>query len=634
MKNTKVQDFLNSLTKEQRTAVLACRTEEELNKAMGDLDIELTEEMLDGVTGGKGFMPVLMASIMALSGGAAVLGSTSAIQASAYVSQTTDTKDAIEDYFDSLNYDEDTLYLSHMETDGTTKTSLVKNSDGTAYLVKKVRSTEHLTPESFGVANADVNAIYPGALLAADENLVTGNPTPLVFRRSDIEIGISDANVENGKTVTTTVNPTKASSVTNGINELKQRFKEGTDFAAQTTAKIEKVESSEQIKAKMNISEKMWGELKISAEADYQTKQQAVLVDINQVFYTVYADLTTGADLFADGVTVDDVKKQITNEKPAVMVSSVDYGKRIVACIQTDDTSFDLKAAVEASGLGGKVSGNAEAEYHSKLSSCKVRVFVLGGSSSASGKYITTNMDDLIKLASESTGYDGFAKPISYTTRYAKSGRIATTNYYGDVWETHISEARHSIPATLSFNGITGSQSEGIRSKTINVYGRRIVDMDENGNYIYGNEELLKSQTSNAVGDIGWTLDADVDLGSVWIEFKQESVAKSPGKQKFNGIEFDIFGGFINQITKKIYLKDIVADTENTGKYGQIIIGVSEYGLPAGGIKFDHKSLFLDAMYHPQVGYATIVEKGEGLAMIDNIIEATKRMIKVDNAPY
>ena len=114
------------------------------------------------------------------------------------------------------------------------------------------------------------------------------------------------------------------------------------------------------------------------------------------------------------------------------MVSSVDYGKRIVACIQTDDMSFDLKAAVKASGLGGQVEGNAEAEYHSKLSKCKVNVFILGGSSEASGRFMTTNMDDLLKKASESTKYDGYVKPISYTTRYAKSGRIARTNYFGD----------------------------------------------------------------------------------------------------------------------------------------------------------------------------------------------------------
>jgi hypothetical protein len=73
MENTKVQNFLNSLTDEQRTAVLACRTEEELNKAIGDLDIELTEEMLDGVTGGKGLLQTIVASAIMFTSAAGII---------------------------------------------------------------------------------------------------------------------------------------------------------------------------------------------------------------------------------------------------------------------------------------------------------------------------------------------------------------------------------------------------------------------------------------------------------------------------------------------------------------------------------------------------------------------------------
>ena len=67
MNDTNVQNFLDTLTEEQRAAVLACKTEEELEQVIDDYDIELPDEMLTEVTGGKGFLPMLMAGIMTFS---------------------------------------------------------------------------------------------------------------------------------------------------------------------------------------------------------------------------------------------------------------------------------------------------------------------------------------------------------------------------------------------------------------------------------------------------------------------------------------------------------------------------------------------------------------------------------------
>ena len=79
MDNKNVQDFLNSLTEEQRTAVFACKTEEDLEKVVDEYDIDLPDEMLADVAGGKGrLLPALMAGIMALSGGALTAGSVTA----------------------------------------------------------------------------------------------------------------------------------------------------------------------------------------------------------------------------------------------------------------------------------------------------------------------------------------------------------------------------------------------------------------------------------------------------------------------------------------------------------------------------------------------------------------------------
>ena len=99
MKDFNANDFLNTLNEEQRKAVLACKTEDELEKVIDDYDIDLPDEMLEEVAGGKGFIPVLMAGIIAFSGAGAVMASTSAVRASAYTTEWSEEKDAIEDFF-------------------------------------------------------------------------------------------------------------------------------------------------------------------------------------------------------------------------------------------------------------------------------------------------------------------------------------------------------------------------------------------------------------------------------------------------------------------------------------------------------------------------------------------------------
>ena len=64
MENMDFNAFLNTLTEEQKTAVLACRTEEELQQVIDDYDIEIPDELLVGVAGGKGFLPVALATIL------------------------------------------------------------------------------------------------------------------------------------------------------------------------------------------------------------------------------------------------------------------------------------------------------------------------------------------------------------------------------------------------------------------------------------------------------------------------------------------------------------------------------------------------------------------------------------------
>ena len=64
MTNFDFNKFLETLKEEQKAAVLSCKTEDELEKVIDDYDIELTDEMLADVAGGKGFFQAVIASVM------------------------------------------------------------------------------------------------------------------------------------------------------------------------------------------------------------------------------------------------------------------------------------------------------------------------------------------------------------------------------------------------------------------------------------------------------------------------------------------------------------------------------------------------------------------------------------------
>lgn len=409
----------------------------------------------------------------------------------AYLSTKTENRDAIDAYFKSLEYDESAVLAANLATQEQTRDVIVRGANGNYMVMRQTRAQDTECFDTFSVMNSMTDIIYPGSLLVADRYLLAGNPTPIEIARNPLKITIANANTTKGTGVSTTVNPTKASDVYDGIKKLRDDFAEGTDFPAQISARIEKVESAEQIKAKMHLSQKVWGEMSLDVEAVNNHKKQACMVDISQVFYTVTADKCKGADLFADDVTVDDVAYEIDDDNPAVMVSSVDYGRKIIACIQTDDTSFDLKTSLEASGLGGKLEGKAEAEYSKQLSECSVKVFILGGSSSKGGQFLTLSIDQLLKIAGETTGYEGYAMPISYSTRFAKSGRVAQSNYLGDKWVNEVTEERTTKKVLFQ----TENFDKDLTSATVKIYGKKILGINKFGRFIPSEEMLLDEIT-------------------------------------------------------------------------------------------------------------------------------------------
>lgn len=398
----------------------------------------------------------------------------------------------IDNYIKSLNYGHDAVFAQDLQSQNSTQKAWQMAENGDCFLFNKVKKgASQKSFADFSVMGSDASIIYPGALLRADSGLVTGNPAPIQqLKRASTMLTISGASMKAGCDRSIKVVPDGAGSIQNTLSVIENNFSDDIDFAAQSDVKIEKIESEQDMKMKMNFSQSMWGSLNIDFEAAQQKKSQIAMVDVNQIYYTVSLGSDfVGDSLFADDETLENVKQQISNENPAVVVDSVSYGRRLCACIETDDTSFDLKAAIKASGAGDKVSGGIEGEYHDKLAKCKVTVWVYGGTSSDAGKFMTMSFDEFLKAASETTGYKrGGALPVSYTTRHITDGTRAQTVYTGDVWSTQICETKKATPFNFKVSGI---DYRNLKNATVKIYGRKMTGINEHGRYEIGDLELI-----------------------------------------------------------------------------------------------------------------------------------------------
>ena len=97
MENMNINTFLDTLTEEQKSKVLACKTEDELEQVLDDYDIEIPDEMLENVAGGKGFVPMAMAAILAFTIAGTTITATPAMSisvsaASSDISDMSDTE--------------------------------------------------------------------------------------------------------------------------------------------------------------------------------------------------------------------------------------------------------------------------------------------------------------------------------------------------------------------------------------------------------------------------------------------------------------------------------------------------------------------------------------------------------------
>ena len=263
--------------------------------------------------------------------------------------------------------------------------------------------------------------MFPGAMIKG-ESITTGEYIPIIADRTPINISISLENI-NGNPSRTIDNPS-LSSVRTAINDILQADVTGAT-PANISFTIEEIFSEEQFNLAIGANYKDPSKT-ISGTFDFsnETKKSRIIVKFLQVYYTLDVDpKAQPADFFN---TIPNV--QVLGSVSPLYISTITYGRMALFTFESEYSSSEMKAAVDAAFKSGIKDGeiNINSGYKRKIESSSMNAVIFGGAGSSGVKAIN-GLEGLKEYILEGGDYskDSPGAPLSYKMRYLKDNSVA-----------------------------------------------------------------------------------------------------------------------------------------------------------------------------------------------------------------
>lgn len=417
-----------------------------------------------------------------------------AVNAAETTAQQYDTR-YLENYLKSiLPKDKTTLLVDNgIGISGTLESEVIKKGNG---LLIFRRSKETAEDQSANIAtiDANMNGIYPGALLHADSHLVDGVPNIVPddnLNRKPITVGIDiNGNTQDPITVENPNQHTVKAAISKQVNKW---LESGQTAAAKMSYRSAMAYDEKQLETEIGVKDaaKTYG---VDIKANIAGEKKDMLVCFNQVYYTATVDAKTASYLLGDDITIQDLKNSgITEENPGVVqVTSVDYGRQIVVKLSTNKLTTDVEAAWNAS-IGNNCIENKN-KYKGVMENTVFSVFAYGGSTGTASKLITTtkDIDEVNKIIAADMDFKkgSAACPMSYSTNFIDDGSRATVTKSTEYVKTTV-EKREQIE-------VKTDPGTAYATKHQRFYARPIIGLNEDGTFKLGAwERLMNESTGN-----------------------------------------------------------------------------------------------------------------------------------------
>lgn len=415
------------------------------------------------------------------------------------------TDQAIDQYIRSLSYDPRRLLA--VREDGATEALPAGESmersvtDNGVIVCKKNKQGLSEDLEEVSILSPTRGVIFPGALVRANRQLAEGLPEAISLGRAPVKISVDLPGLgANGQRV---IADPKNGSIQPAISDILETWNtkpasQGYINAARSSFTVKRVYSMQQASLELGFSAKwLKNDLNSSLKVSDDREKAVTVGMLKQVFYTVTIDLPEKpSSVFAERVSLQDVRNVVDANNPPAYVKSVDYGRIIMVRMETDrsQTKADLDASLKYFTSGGvETNSKVKGDLNLVAKNSTFTVYTLGGNAEVSTQVISANnADDLItalKLAIQKNARyarDNPGVPIAYSVSFLKDHRNATMAFSTDFVKTDCTEfadgyvkVKHSGAYVAKFQ-VTWMEknAQGIPIPKIWVSGNKTVGFD------------------------------------------------------------------------------------------------------------------------------------------------------------
>jgi thiol-activated cytolysin len=363
--------------------------------------------------------------------------------------------DNIRDYISKLSYNSEEM-LNYQQTNGlaSEKAVVSENADTaddadyttickfTTYNLKKNFDNVAILRPTNGI-------VWPGALVKGNQSLMDGVPETIGIERAPITISVNLPGI--GQNGVRTIKIPAASSVQAAIDSSldwwnNNAYEEGYVNAANSSYNLTTSYSSKQLALDVDLNVE-WASGSVSAQFNYSSddEKNVVMMVYKQAFYDVIFDTPTSPEnMFADNVSLNDVKSVINNAAAPAYIQSVTYGRIIMFRMETSNShkSIDVEGALNYAG-GASVDASLKVTYDEILKSSSINLVVIGGNAEVATEAICSPGEDpnailekvqgVIKGKNAVYSKENPGVPIGYSVFYLKDNSLAklgfTTEY-------------------------------------------------------------------------------------------------------------------------------------------------------------------------------------------------------------
>lgn len=422
------------------------------------------------------------------------------MQDSSFVGNRPETKNRkIFAHIRGCEYDRDVVVTRELGSKSMIDTNNLAYSDSenaSFYVVKKelkkLDVADTARPE-VGTLNANLANVYPGSMVLVNRELAEGKPVPIVTREGDrkpIELTI-DLNGAGEEGTAWIEDPTPG-NIRAAVDEMVEKWAaKGNKVAANMVYDETMVYSETQLEARLGV--KGLGEkLGISFSDIEKGKKKVCVKAFKQVYYNV--NLAPSNDLFTENVDEEEVIRQIDNQNPAGIITSVSYGRMIYVKLESSETEKNIEQEFKLVFPQGKVEETLK--NSEKLKNVTFSAFVFGGTAGKGVSVTTKKLEEIADLIVSEAEFKGSqvsaAKPVSYSVSFLKDNKTALVSSSTEYVETTVNKYHDTI-INLKHRG-------AYVVKEWFVEAVEILNIDDKGNLVLGDKKKFYSDTSVATG--------------------------------------------------------------------------------------------------------------------------------------